>query len=229
MPAPAPAPRPVPTRAGLGAGPSPSARPLGRPLAGDLTGDDVEPVPGVDRCDDDDQCGEARPLVVPGRLLEDLVRHRVGPVGKTGPGFGQRERGALCLVEVRGLSPGGQGGEPLVGLTGLLGSTGVHVEADRAAVDLAGPHAHQVEGRLGQTGLGCRVGRFPAESLQGIHDTGHGEDWAADPRFHGVSLPSIEPYALSDTWRRRNVTSKARLVGGHIGTGSGVIVVVTRD
>src|SRR5204863_1127499 len=133
------------------------------------------------------------------------------------------------LAEVRGLPPGGQGGEPLVGLTGLLGGTGVHVEADCAAVDLAGPHAHQAEGRLGQTGLGCRVGRCPAESLQGIHGTGHGEDWAADPRFHGVSFPSIEPYALSDTWRRRNVTSKTRLVGGHIGTGSGVIVVVTRD
>src|SRR5437879_1661160 len=65
----------------------------------------------------------------------------------------------------------------------------------------------------------CRASMTPGSVRAGLLIRGS----MASP-FHRSSLD-----ALSDTWRRRNVTAKARLVGGHIGTGSGVIVVVTRD
>src|SRR5205807_2922585 len=115
-----------------------SAGPLGRPLPCDLAGDDVQPVPGVDRRDGDHQRGESRPVVVLGRLLEDLVRHGIGPVGKAGSGFGQRQGGPLGVTEVGSLPPRRQREKALVGLTGLLGGPGVHIEANRAPVDLAG-------------------------------------------------------------------------------------------
>src|SRR6266540_3918316 len=151
-----------------------SAHPLCGPFAGHLAGGDVEPVPGVDRGDVGDQGGQRWLAVVLGGLVPDFAGHRVGPVGQPGGGLGQGQGGPLGFGEVGGVPPGRQGGQALVGLAGLLGRAGVHIEADGAAVDLAGPQARQVDRRVWQAGLASRlVCRLP-ERLQGLQGAGHG-------------------------------------------------------
>ena len=92
-------------------------------------------------------------VVVPGGLVPDLVGYRVGPVGQPGDGLGERQRGAFGVGEVRRLPPGRYGEEPLVGFAGLPGAAGVHVDADAAAVDLAGAQVHELDRRLRQACL----------------------------------------------------------------------------
>jgi O-acetylserine/cysteine efflux transporter len=90
------------------------------PGAGHLPGGHVEAVEYVGRRDHEDQGREAPLIVVPGRLVPDLVGHRVRPVAEPGHGLGQRQRGPLGVGEVRRLPPGRHGKQPLVGLPGGL-------------------------------------------------------------------------------------------------------------
>jgi hypothetical protein len=80
-----------------------------------------------------------------GRLVPDLVRHRVGPVGEPGHGLGQGQRRPLGLVEVGRLPPGCDREQPLVGLALLLGVLRAGIDAEAAAVDLARPQVDEVE------------------------------------------------------------------------------------
>src|SRR5215469_17926449 len=81
-----------------------------------------------------------------GSRVPDLVGHWVGTVGQPGGGFGQCQRGALSVSEVRSLPPGGNRKEPLVADTGFLGAQRSRVNASAAAVDLAGPQVDQFQG-----------------------------------------------------------------------------------
>ena len=58
--------------------------------------------------------------------------------------LGQRERCALALVEERALAPGREREDAAVVLAGLLRVDAVHVDAERAAVDLGGADAHEL-------------------------------------------------------------------------------------
>jgi uncharacterized membrane protein YbhN (UPF0104 family) len=59
------------------------------PAATNLLGGGVDAVPGIDPRDRDDEGGKLGLLVVPGSVLPDLVRDRVGPVGEPGGRLGQ--------------------------------------------------------------------------------------------------------------------------------------------
>jgi Sigma-70 region 2 len=69
-----------------------AALPL-RPDACDLPGGDVEPVINVGGGDPQQQAREGTLVVVPGGLVPDRIRHRVGPVGQPGDGEPDRLRG----------------------------------------------------------------------------------------------------------------------------------------
>ena len=86
-------------------------------------------------------------------LVPDLVRYRVGTVGETGGGLGQRQRGALGVAEIRRLAPRRDQEDALAALAGVLELAGVDVHAHAAAVDLARAQAHQVERGLGMPAL----------------------------------------------------------------------------
>jgi len=64
-------------------------------------------------------------VVVAGGLFPDLVGDRYGAVADAGGSLGERQCGALGVVEVRGLSPGRYGEQPLVGLAELAGDVRV--------------------------------------------------------------------------------------------------------
>jgi hypothetical protein len=59
-----------------------------------LPGGDVEPVEEVGRGNGEDEGGQPFLVVMPGGLVPDLVRDRIGSVAEPGDGFGQGERGA---------------------------------------------------------------------------------------------------------------------------------------
>jgi O-acetylserine/cysteine efflux transporter len=90
------------------------------PRASHLPGGHVEAVEDVGRSDHEEQGREATLIVVPGRLVPDLVGHRVGTVAEPGHGLGEGQRSAFGGGEVRRLPPGRHGEQPLVGLTGGL-------------------------------------------------------------------------------------------------------------
>src|SRR5579871_2972890 len=108
------------------------------PLTRDLLRGHVEAIPDIDRSDGEEQGRQGRLVIVPGRLVPDLVGDRVRPVAKSGYGLGERQRGALGIGEVGGVAPRRHGEEPFIGLAGILEVAGVHVDAYTAAVDLAG-------------------------------------------------------------------------------------------
>ena len=73
-----------------------------------------------------------------------------------GHGLGQRQRGPLPLVEdLLGLLPGGQQIELLLTHPVPAGDREVHVEAERAVVELRGPdHDEFGQGRVAEALLG---------------------------------------------------------------------------
>ena len=78
-----------------------------------------------------------------GRVRPGLVGDASGGIGDASALLGQLEGGALGLGEDSRLAPCRDQVQPQRGFPGLLGVLGVHVDADGAAVDLAGPDLHQ--------------------------------------------------------------------------------------
>jgi len=76
-----------------------------QPPAGHLPGGDVEAVEDGGGGDREDQGGQRRLVVMPGGLIPDLVGYRVHPVAAPGDGFGDRQRRALGVGEVRRIRP----------------------------------------------------------------------------------------------------------------------------
>src|SRR2546425_2119837 len=70
-----------------------------------LPGGDIEAVEEGGCGDHEDQGRESLLVVVPGGLVPDRIRDRVGPVGKAGDGPGEREGGTVGGGEVGGLPP----------------------------------------------------------------------------------------------------------------------------
>src|SRR4051794_15419722 len=85
------------------------------PLAGDLPGGDVEPVPGVDRRYREHDGGQLVLVVVASGFVPDLVRNGVGAVGEAGHCPRQRGAGGGGGGDSRPLPPGGPPGDGLGG------------------------------------------------------------------------------------------------------------------
>src|SRR5690606_8074111 len=142
-------------------GPGRSAELPGHVAARGLLVDDVDPVVGVDQRDEGHERHELVLVVVPGGVRPDRVGDPAGPVGEAGALLGQLQGRALSLGEDRGLPPDGHQVQPLVALPGRDGVLGVHVRAEAAAVDLAGPDLHQLLGGHRQP----RIGQGPARRV----------------------------------------------------------------
>src|ERR1700722_2976224 len=143
---------------------------------------DVQPVPRVDPRDDAHQRGELLGVVVLDRVGPGLVGDTAGPVRDAGALLGELERGPLGVGEDVRVPPRRHQVEPHRGLPGVLGVLGVHVDADRAAVDLAGPGQHQVLGRERQGPLGYRRRRGDQALGELLQDLGAAE---VDTCVHG--------------------------------------------
>src|SRR5439155_26862008 len=85
-----------------------------------LPGADVETGPDIDVGDRDNQGRKRRLVVVPRRLVPDLVGHRVRPLAEPRGGLGERLGGAFGIGEKGGIRTGRHCEEPRVGLAGLL-------------------------------------------------------------------------------------------------------------
>ena len=96
-------------------------------------------------------------VVVVGGLVPDRVGHGVGAVGEAGRRLGQRQRGALGVGEVRRLPPRDDGAHSRSSSRPPWRGAGAHVDADAAAVDLAGPQVDELEdlGRARRRGWPC--------------------------------------------------------------------------
>src|SRR5262245_26450519 len=106
--------------------------------------DDVQPVVGVDEGDEGHQRGELVRVVVLGRVRPGLVGDTAGGVGDAGALLGELQGGPLGFGEDLRVPPGRHQVEPHPAFPRVLGVLGVHVGADRAAVDLTGPDLHQL-------------------------------------------------------------------------------------
>jgi hypothetical protein len=119
-----------------------------------LGDDDVPSVEGVDQSDERHQGGELVLVVVLGGMGPGLVGDAAGGVGEAGALLRQLQSGSLGVGEHRGLTPGRDEVEARRGLAGVSGVLGVHVGAEAAAVDLAGPDLHQLLRRGRQRRVG---------------------------------------------------------------------------
>ena len=71
-------------------------------------------------------------------------------IGNSGSLFGEFEGGPLGFGEHRRLSPSGDQVDSHRAFPGMLGVLGVHVQADAAAIDLAGSDLDQLLGAVGK-------------------------------------------------------------------------------
>src|SRR5260370_17458149 len=97
----------------------------------------VEAVEEVGRGDHEDQSRESLLVVVPGGLFPDRVWDRVGPVGKSGDGLGEREGGTFGVGEVGCLPPGPHGEETPFWFACLLVGAAARANANATAINLA--------------------------------------------------------------------------------------------
>jgi len=110
---------------------------------------------------------------MPGGLVPDRVRHRVGPVAEPGDRLGERQRGALGGREIGGVPPGPHRGEAFVALAQLPQLARVQVQAHAAAVDLARAQLDQAQGLGGRALVSTeacrarRASRAPGRSTAG--------------------------------------------------------------
>src|SRR5215831_3404385 len=105
---------------------------LCNPIPGHLPRGDVETVPEIREGDRDHQRTEIGLGEMSRSFLPYLVRYRIRSVAEPRGGLRERERGALGLRVVRGLTPCRESEDPCVALTELLERATVHVDADAA-------------------------------------------------------------------------------------------------
>src|SRR5579872_3839223 len=100
----------------------------------DCSEPDTNPIPAVDG---DDGHGEADQLLF-SEELSDLLIDIVGcmRVSDQGQSFGPGERGPLAIGVERRFPPGVEQIETLLGFASRAGILGMHIETERAAVDL---------------------------------------------------------------------------------------------
>src|SRR6185295_5819243 len=169
----------------------------GRYLSRHLPRGDVEPVPDVDGGDSDQQRRETGLVVMTRGLVPNLIRDWIVAIAEPRHGLGERERGAFGVGEVRRVPPGRDCKEPVVGFTGLLEHARVHVDAQTAAIDLAGAQLHQPErARRHAALLRGRVQR-----IHGLHRRGKDHDGMLHSWLHGGSPPKVIRRAM--VWTAR--------------------------
>jgi hypothetical protein len=88
------------------------------------------------------QPGEGLFIIMPGGLIPDFVRYRVGAVAEPRHGFTESERSAFGIAEVQCVAPCGNSKKALVGFACLSHLASVHVHTEAAAIDLAGTQLH---------------------------------------------------------------------------------------
>ena len=135
-----------------------------RPFAGDLPGGDVEAIPDIGHGDVEDDGSELGFAVMTFRFVPDVIGNGIAAVAEARDGLGEREGGAFGIGEVRRVSPGGNGEEALGAPVRLLEAKG-HIQADAAAIDLAGAHVGESESLRGDS----RVFRGFRQRLQMRH------------------------------------------------------------
>ena len=115
---------------------APLSASLPRCFARRLLDGDIDAIEEVGHGDHENDGGQPLLVVVPDGFLPDLVRNRVGPVGKTGDGLGECEGGAFGVGEVGGFPPGRYSEEALVGFASLFGAARARINTEAAAIDL---------------------------------------------------------------------------------------------
>src|SRR5262245_4558982 len=118
------------------------------------------------------------------RVLQHLVRHRIGSVAEPRRCLRQRERGALGLGVVGGFSPRPEREDPRALLTKLLERARVHVDANAASIDLTDAKVDELE-RRSWNSAGFRG---VADRQQAFAGTRYGKGRALYPRLHGPSF-----------------------------------------
>jgi hypothetical protein len=172
-------------------------------VTGWLLDDDVQAVVGVDEGDDGDQGGELVLVVVLDGVRPGLVRDAAGRVGDAGALLRKLQRSALGIGEDCGLSPGRDQVEAHRGLPGAYGFLGVHVDAESAAVDLAGADLHQFLRRGGQRRACDRLAR----RVDVLEELGCGRAAEeVETSIHGGLLFRCWWIYLSDATARPDVT-----------------------
>jgi hypothetical protein len=208
------------------------------PVARHLPCGVVEAVEEVSRGNHEDQSRQPSLVVIACGLLPDRVWNRVGLVGKSGDGFGEREGSTLGIGEVGSLPPGGNGEEPLIRFTRVLSTAGARVNAEATAINLAGPQVNKLkrlrrhialsggldERLYGGCGLGQDCGGVAHSWLHGFSpsaELGFGRDGSAHP--HATEEPVschvgvVSHVNMDDGTRPENVT------GGRIGMAGGTV------
>src|SRR5215472_14935205 len=126
------------------------------PRTRDLFRRGIDPIEGVDPRDVDDKCCKASFIVVPCGVIPDLVAHRVWTIAQACRSFGERERGALGIGEIRRFTPCADCENASIRLTHILQGVGMHLDADAAAVDLARAQVYKFESPRRDAALRCR-------------------------------------------------------------------------
>ena len=110
--------------------------------------------------------------------------------------LGERERGALALVEERALAPGGEREDAAVLLAGLLGVDGVHVDAEGAAVDLRGADAHELAQARLEAGARVERGDRAIDVARGAGGRRCG--WSLSWRYRRLEvIQALEPFRMT--------------------------------
>jgi hypothetical protein len=122
-------------------------------VAGLGAGADEQPIPGIDGRDREDKLRQLVLVEVLGGGVPDVVGHvRLGDERYR---LAQLQRRALTLAVERALAPSVQRVQARRALAGGARVLPVHVEAERAAVDLRGADAQQLAQPAGQ--LDCAL------------------------------------------------------------------------
>src|SRR6202162_2763584 len=172
---------------------------------------DADGVPGVDGHDEADQRGDLRRAELRGHILVRLVGDV--RVGQPRDRLGERQRGALARREVRGLRPGGEPVDTLLGLPDRARVLGMHVDAIGAAVELRGADPDQLAELRVDLGLVKLLGRGlvqvrhrprvavregvegqPDGDLRGVVRVRHTTDATA------ASGPKVRSISMPETW-----------------------------
>src|SRR6185437_1106439 len=129
---------------------------------------DVDAIVEVAHGNPQHQAAQLRLVVMPRRLVPDGVWHRLGTVGKARHRLRQSQRRAFGVIEIWRLAPGGDRVQPFVALAGLLGVLDATVDAEPAAVDLAGAEVDEAERLRRHTAFLYH----PVQTLQRLHRFG---------------------------------------------------------
>src|SRR5215217_2450409 len=165
---------------------------------------DREPVPAVYRNGGHGKIDQFLLGKLLPRPLVDLVAHV--SLGDPGDGLGPLQGRPLSLAEERRLAPGVERIEALLAFARSPCVLGVHVYAERAAVDLGRAHPHQLK----KSRLEPALAYVTFERLHGLHRPRR-HLCVLYPRFHPATSSQVSP----DPARERASSKSLRVSSRH--------------